>query len=59
LPESYSDWDAFDANTNGDSNSYAHADCYANGDSNSYAYADSYAYGDGNSYSNGHSDWDA
>ena len=41
--ESYSDWDAFDANTNSDSNSYAHADSYTNGDGNSYAYTDCYA----------------
>ena len=54
LPESYSDWDAFDTNTYSDSNSYAYTDSYANSDSNSYAYTDSYANCDSNS--NAHTD---
>jgi hypothetical protein len=38
------------ADTDGDSNSYAHADSYAYCDSNSYAYANGDAYCDSNSY---------
>jgi len=51
LPESYSDWDAFDTNTNSDGNSYAYTDSYTNSRGHGYTYRASYGYT--NTYSDG------